>query len=136
MAIRLGQSGDLSDGDSVLWRQAKNTPYVPSPLLVEDRLYLYSGNNAMLSVFDAKSGNPVIEAERVPGMNGVYASPISAAGRVYLVGRDGVTVVLKRTDQFEVLATNRLDDEFDASPAAVGGQLFLRGHAHLYCISE
>ncbi len=136
MAIRLGQSGDLSQGDAILWRQGKNTPYVPSPLFIEDRLYLYSGNNAMLSVFDAKSGKPVIDAQRVPGMNGVYASPIAAGGRVYLVGRDGVTAVLKRADQFEVLATNRLDDEFDASPAAVGGQLFLRGHANLYCISE
>jgi hypothetical protein len=69
-------------------------------------------------------------------MNGVYASPVAAAGRVYLLGRDGATVVVKRADQFEVLATNRLDDSFDASPAIVGKQLFLRGHANLYCISE
>lgn len=136
MAIRLGRSGDLSDGDAVVWKHAKNTPYVPSPLYVDDRIYLYSGNNAMLSVFDAKSGQVLIDAQRVPGMNGVYASPVAAAGRVYLLGRDGATVVLKRADQFEVLATNRLDDSFDASPAIVGKQLFLRGHANLYCISE
>lgn len=136
VAIKLGAQGDLSASDSVLWRASKNTPYVPSPLLVDDRLYLYAGNNAMLSVFDTKTGQPVIDAQRVPGLNGVYASPLAADGRVYLVGRDGATVVLKRSDQFEVLATNKLDDEFDASPAAVGGQLFLRGHANLYCIAE
>lgn len=136
MAIRLGRSGDLSDGDAVIWKHAKNTPYVPSPLYVDDRIYLYSGNNAMLSVFDAKSGQVLIDAQRVPGMNGVYASPVAAGGRVYLVGRDGATVVLKRADQFEVLATNKLEDSFDASPAIVGNQLFLRGHANLYCISE
>lgn len=136
MAIKLGVSGDLSEGDAVLWRHSKNTPYVPSPLLIGDRLYLYSGNNAMLSVFDAKSGKPLVDAQRVPGMNGVYASPIAADGKVYLVGREGVTVVLKQADQFEVLATNKLEDEFEASPTAIGKQLFLRGHAHLYCISE
>jgi outer membrane protein assembly factor BamB len=136
MAIRLGRSGDLSEGDAVVWKHAKNTPYVPSPLYVDDRIYLYSGNNAMLSVFDAKSGQVLIDAQRIQGMNGVYASPVAAAGRVYLLGRDGATVVLKRADQFEVLATNRLDDSFDASPAIVGKQLFLRGHANLYCISE
>jgi outer membrane protein assembly factor BamB len=136
MAIRLGRSGDLTEGDAVVWKHAKNTPYVPSPLYVDDRIYLYSGNNAMLSVFDAKSGQVLIDAQRVPGMNGVYASPVAAAGRVYLLGRDGATVVLKRADQFEVLATNRLDDSFDASPAIVGKQLFLRGHENLYCISE
>jgi hypothetical protein len=69
-------------------------------------------------------------------MNGVYASPIAAAGKVYLVGREGVTVVLKQSDQFEVLATNKLEDEFEASPTAIGTQLFLRGHSNLYCISE
>jgi queuosine biosynthesis protein QueC len=136
MAIRLGRSGDLSEGDAVVWKHAKNTPYVPSPLYVDDRIYLYSGNNAMLSVFDAKSGQVLIDAQRVPGMNGVYASPVAAAGRVYLLGRDGATVVLKRADQFEVLATNKLEDSFDASPAIVGKQLFLRGHENLYCISE
>jgi hypothetical protein len=136
MAIKLGTSGDLTQGDAVLWRHSKNTPYVPSPLLVGDRLYLYSGNNAMLSIFDAKSGKPFVDAQRVPGMNGVYASPIAAAGKVYLVGREGVTVVLKQSDQFEVLATNKLEDEFEASPTAIGRQLFLRGHSNLYCISE
>lgn len=136
LAIRLGQTGDLSESDSVVWRHGKNTPYVPSPLLVDERIYLYSGNNAMLSVFDTKTGRPVINAERIPGMSGVYASPVSAGGRVYLLGRDGVMVVLKRSDQLEVLATNRLDDQFDASPALSGKELFLRGHKTLYCIAE
>lgn len=36
----------------------------------------------------------------------------------------------------EILATNRLDDGFDASPALAGTDLFLRGREHLYCISE
>ena len=37
-------------------------------------------------------------------------------------------------DTVEVLATNKLDDVFDASPVAVGKQLFLRGEKFLYCI--
>lgn len=136
LAIRLGQSGDLTGGDAIVWKHAKNTPYVPSPLYVDDRIYLYSGNNAMLSVFDARNGQVLVDAVRVPGISGVYASPVAAAGRVYLLGREGTAVVLKRADQLEVLATNRLDDSFDASPAVVGKQLFLRGHENLYCISE
>ena len=57
-----------------------------------------------------------------------------AAGRVYFVDRTGVSLVLKQADRFEVLATNPLDDAIDASPVAVGRQLFLRGEKHLYCI--
>jgi hypothetical protein len=65
-----------------------------------------------------------------------YASPVSAGGRIYLIDRDGVTLVLKQSTKVEVLATNRLDDTFDGSPAVVGRQLFLRGHKYLYCLER
>lgn len=137
LAIRLGFRGDLSQlPEAIAWRHGRNTPYVPSPLLYEGRLYFYSGNNAMLSVFEAAGGKPLVEAERLGGLSGVYASPLGAAGRVYLVGRDGNTLVIRHGDRLEVLSTNRLDDRFDASPAAVGRELYLRGHRHLYCLAE
>ena len=53
-----------------------------------------------------------------------------------MIGRDGGALVLKNSAKLEVLATNRLDDKIDASPAAVGKELFLRGHQSLYCIAE
>jgi len=137
-AIRLGKTGDLSGTDAIAWSAKRGTPYVPSPLLYGNRLYVYSGNNAMLSCYDARTGKPILETERIDDLDGVYASPIGAGGRVYLVGRDGTTVVIKhldKTDKVEVLATNQLDERFDASPAAVGKELFLRGQEHLYCIA-
>ena len=136
LAIRLGGSGDLTGTDSILWRHSKNTPYVPSPLLYGGRLFFFSGNDAMLSCFEAKSGRPLIDAERISGLQGVYASPLGADGRVYLVGRNGATVVIKNSGQLEVLATNRLGEGVDASPAAVGRELFVRGRSHLYCLGE
>ncbi|HMO64778.1 MAG TPA: PQQ-binding-like beta-propeller repeat protein [Verrucomicrobiota bacterium] len=135
-AIRLGGSGNLTGGDRILWSHDRHTPYVPSPLLYDGLIYLFSGNNAMLSILDAKDGARAVEAERLDGLTGVYASPVGAKGRVYLAGRDGGTVVLKRGPKVEVLASNRLDDGFDASPAAVGGELFLRGRQSLYCLAE
>jgi outer membrane protein assembly factor BamB len=135
-AIKIGRTGDLTDSDAIAWQHNDRTPYVPSPLLSGDRLYFYSGNNAMLSCFDAKSGKAHYAAERVPGISGVYASPVAAAGRVYLAGRDGTTVVIKDGPKLEVLATNKLDDKFDASPGLSGKQLFLRGHRFLYCVAE
>ena len=55
-------------------------------------------------------------------------------GRVYLVGQDGTTLVYKEGDRPELLATNRLNDAIDASPAVAGKQLFLRAHGRVYCI--
>jgi outer membrane protein assembly factor BamB len=134
-AIKPGKTGDLTGTDAIAWSYNKDTPYVPSPLLFGDRLYFLKGNEATLTALDAKNGNALISAERLEGVRGVYASPVGAAGRIYIVGRDGGALVLKKSDKLEVLAMNKLDDRFDASPAAVGKELFLRGRQYLYCIA-
>ncbi len=56
MAIKLGRTGDLTESDAILWSYKKNTPYVPSPLLYGNKLYLLSGNTETLSCFDVKTG--------------------------------------------------------------------------------
>jgi hypothetical protein len=133
-AISLDASGDVTNGDKVLWRYGKGTPYVPSPLLAGDRLWFTQVNNPLLTTLDIKTGKPVLDQERLPGLKTLYASPVAAAGRVYIVDREGTTLVLKQGDKLEVLATNRLNDPVDASPVVVGKQLFLRGEKYLYCI--
>jgi hypothetical protein len=77
----------------------------------------------------------LLEAQRLPELKNLYASAVAAQGRIYFVSREGVALVIKDQPKLEVLATNRLDDGFDASPAIVGRQLFLRGKSHLYCIA-
>ena len=57
-------------------------------------------------------------------------------GRVYILGRDGTALVLNNGPELEILATNSLDDGFDASPAIIGDEMYLRGYRHLYRISE
>lgn len=136
LAIHLGRTGDLTGSDAIAWSHNKNTPYVPSPLLYGNKLYFFSGNNGMISCLDTKSGKALLDAERLEDLKNVYASPVGADGRVYLVGRNGVTLVLKDSGKLEVLATNKLDESFDASPAIAGKELFLRGHNYLYCIAE
>jgi outer membrane protein assembly factor BamB len=136
LAIKLGRSGDLSDSDAIAWRHHRNTPYVPSPLLYDGLLYFFSGNNAALSCFDARTGQPHYEAQRLEGIYGMYASPVGVAGRVYLAGRDGQCAVLKHGPKLEVLSRPVLEDKFDASPAVAGRQLFLRGHRNLYCLAN
>jgi outer membrane protein assembly factor BamB len=135
-AIKLNASGDITDKDAIAWSHNKSTPYVPSPMLYGDKLYFFGGNNAILSCFDTKSGKALVEEARIEGLSGVYASPVGAAGRVYLVGRNGATTVIKNSGELEVLANNKLDERIDASPALVGNRLYLRGQEHLYCLAE
>jgi outer membrane protein assembly factor BamB len=135
-AISLDAKGDVTDTDKVRWRLGRGTPYVPSPLLYGERLYFTQTNTAVLTCVEAATGKTLISGERLPGLGNLYASPVGAAGRVYFVGRDGTAVVIRHGDKLEVLATNRLDEPIDASPAVVGRQMFLRGRQHLYCLEE
>ena len=136
LAIDLAKAkGDVTGSDAVAWSRDRDTPYVPSPLLYAGTLYFVKSNSGILSAVDADTGEPRFGPERLEVKN-VYASPIGAAGRVYVVGRDGDATVLRHGDALEVLAVNRLDDGFDASPVAVGRTLFLRGRRHLYALQE
>ena len=89
----------------------------------------------MLSAFDAASGTPHYQVRRIAKATGeVFSSPVGADGRVYITSRDGVTTVVKHGPSYEVLSENTLDDGFDASPALVDNEIYLRGYRYLYCI--
>jgi outer membrane protein assembly factor BamB len=134
VAVPLDSKGDVTESKALRWRYGKGTPYVPSPLLLDGRLYFTSANTGMLTILDAKTGKPILADERLPGLTTLYASPTAAAGRIYIVDRTGTTLVLKAGDAPEVLATNKLPDVIDASPVVVGKTLLLRGEKFLYCI--
>ena len=129
-----GAKGDLTESASEVWTLEKGTPDIPSLLLSDGRLYFHSGKEGILSCHDAKTGKPHYSRERIEGMRGVYASPVAAAGHVYLTSRDGVTVVIKDSAKLEIVATNELGEPVDATPALVDKQIFIRGAKHLYCI--
>jgi outer membrane protein assembly factor BamB len=135
-AIKLGGSGDLAGGDAVLWSHTRNTPYVSSPLLVDGLLYFGSGTSAMLSCLDASDGKAHFAAERLEALNGIYASPVAAGDHVYVLGRNGTCLVLKKGPTLDIVATNSVDEKTDASIALVGSEVFIRGHKSLYCIAQ
>jgi outer membrane protein assembly factor BamB len=135
MAIRLAAAkGDVTGTDTVVWARDRDTPYVPSPLLQDDRLCFLKHYQGILTCVHAKTGKPAFGPQRLEGIRNVYASPVGAAGRIYVTDLDGTTVVLDR--EGKPLARNRLDDSFSASASIVGDELLLRGADHLYCIAR
>ncbi|MHC4459546.1 MAG: PQQ-binding-like beta-propeller repeat protein [Planctomycetota bacterium] len=135
-AIKLGQTGDLTGTDAVAWEVKKATPYVPSPILYEGKIYVFSVNDGIVSCYNAETGRPYYVKKELEQIEGIYASPAAAAGRVYFVGRNGVTYVIKSSEDLEVLSINKLDDRFDCSPAFVDNEMFLKGKQYLYCIAS
>ena len=136
-AVQLAKAmGDISGSDAVVWKHGRDTPYVPSPLLYENTLYFLKSNDGILSAFDSKTGKAYYGPKRLQGVSGVYASIVGAADRVYIAGRNGTVNVVQHGPDFTIIAENTLDDSFNASPAIVGSELYLRGGQYLYCIAE
>ena len=65
----------------------------------------------------------------------VFASPVAAAGRIYIPSREGSIAVVESGEEFRLIAVNELEDGFDASPAVVDDEIYLRGRRYLYRIS-
>ncbi len=137
LAIRLpGAHGDLAQGERkhIAWYKRRRTPYVPSLLLSGEWLYYLQHYQGLLSRVDAQTGAEPERPLKLPGIRDVYASPVAAAGRIYVVDRSGETVVISEGEGAHILARNRLDDSFSASPAVVDDEFFLRGDHWLYCL--
>jgi len=133
-AIRLDSKGDVTGGPQIAWKRNDAAPYVASPLLMDDLLYYTKERQGILLCADAATGETKFGPQRLEGIDTIYASLAGAAGKIYIVGREGTTLVLKQGAAFEVLSSNKLAEGVDASPVLVGKELYLRGARSLYRI--
>jgi len=131
LAVRVDGRGDVTD-THVAWRTGSLVPQTPSPLVVGE-LFFMINDTGTVTCLEAASGTQVWR-ERLRG--NFAASLLHAEGHLYCFSREGVTTVLKAARDYEVLATNRLDGGFMASPAVAGKALFLRTREHLYRIES
>jgi outer membrane protein assembly factor BamB len=129
-----GARGDLDLSRAVLWTRDRDTPYVSTPLLYRGQLYFFRHVLSFLTSVDAATGRSLF-TERLD-LGNVFASPAAAAGRIYLLGREGKALVLEPGPRLKVLAENQLGDGFDASPVIVGRDLYLRGRRFLYAVAR
>jgi outer membrane protein assembly factor BamB len=134
MAVRAGGSGDVT-GSRVLWRYAKGTAYVPSPVAVDGLVYLMT-DKGLLTCLDAATGEVKYEGGRPPAASSYMASPVVVGGRILLMSMDGDTHVIKAGPTHEVLRTNSLGEPIAASAAVAPGRLYIRGERHLFAIGS
>ena len=130
-AVRPDGRGDVTDSH-VVWKQLKGVPSKPSVLLIGELIFMVD-DGGVASCIEACTGQIVWQKR----LGGEYsASPIYADGRIYFFGHDPAATVIEAVGQFKVLAVNRLDAGFMASPAVVGKALILRTKTHLYRIEQ
>ena len=136
LAIRLGRTGDLTGTDAIVWTTTRGLSYTASPVLHDGKLYVLT-DTAQLSCFDVATGAPFYQQARFEKPYNIKASAVGVNGKLYISTEEGDVVVVRMGETFEVLATNSLTDQsFIATPAVVGGDIFLRSRTHLFRIGE
>lgn len=132
MAVRPDGHGDVTESH-VAWTQKRSIPKCPSPMLVNDSLYLVD-DNGIATCLDARTGKPRW-THRIGGM--YAASPLLAAGRIYVLSEDGDTVIFNADPkQYTQVAKNRLNEQCLATPGVVDRALLIRTRASLYRIED
>jgi outer membrane protein assembly factor BamB len=134
-AIKPGGNGDITE-THVVWKVDKHLPYVSSPTVANGRVFAMK-NGGLISCYDAKSGSPIYQAERVDAAGDYYSSAVAVDGRLYVTSQRGTVVVLDAaSDVLKVLARNELKEQVFASPAIVDGVIYLRTDKHLFAFGE
>jgi outer membrane protein assembly factor BamB len=130
-AFRLGGAGDLKESNLV-WEQRKGMPKVPSMIYLKP--YLFAITDVGVATCMKAATGELLWQQRVGG--NFSASPVAAEGRIYFLGDDGETTVIKAAPEFTVLSKNPLNESAQASPAISQGQLFIRTERHLFAIGR
>jgi outer membrane protein assembly factor BamB len=135
VALKPGGRGELS-ANSLAWKQTNGLPYVPSPLFYRGRIYLVR-DGGMVSSFDAKTGAPGYEKERIDATGSYYASPVAADGRIYFVSLNGrVTVIAAGGDLPKILSHADFKERICATPALVDKTLYLRTASAMFAFAQ
>jgi outer membrane protein assembly factor BamB len=91
------------------WESTKAISHHASPVTCGNQVYLID-KNGILFCLDRDTGKEVF-SKRIP--NHQWATPISANGKLFLFGKDGVTTILKAGPEWNLVANNRLWSEQD-----------------------
>jgi outer membrane protein assembly factor BamB len=134
LAIRPGGKGDIT-ATHLAWKSIRSLPYVSSPVCYRGRLYTVK-NGGLASCYDAKTGRPLYQDERLGAAGDYYASLVAAGGRIYAVSQQGIVTVWEAGDHLKILAKNNLDEQIMATPAMGGRTLFVRTAGNLFAFSE
>ena len=136
LAITPGGSGDVSR-THVVWRSPRGSPFVPSPILYGEQLYMVNDMASIVTSLEARTGEAVWQGRLgVAQREGFSASPVAVDGKVFFTNDEGDTFVLGAGRTFELLHVNHLGERTLASPALVDGRWYIRTDRNLLAIGR
>ncbi len=141
-AVRAGASGDISLNESehsnewVAWTLPKSGIAMATPVLYRGFLYSLERRMGRVSCINAKTGEYTYHRKQLENARAFWASPWAYNDMIFCLDDTGTTHVLRAGPEFEIIATNKLDDRFWSSTAISGGMLIFRGVEYVYGIGR
>jgi outer membrane protein assembly factor BamB len=134
LAVKLGGAGDITKDR--LWLHPKNIQRVGSGMIIGDHVYMVDENGTP-RCYELTTGKDVWAVEKRPGSGATWGSMVHAAGRLYVLMRNGETLVFKASPKYELITINSLPGaQTNSSIAISNGEIFIRTFQHLWCISD
>ena len=131
MAVKPVGKGDISK-TNVVWSMEKDVPAINSPLIKDGLLYMIH-ERGNLTCLETETGKTIYTG-KLKGQ--FYSSPIYADGKIFFIAKNGTIYVIGEGREFKILAENKLEGEFMATPAVSGKSLLIRSSRALYRIEE
>ena len=125
-AVEIGESPKL------LWEDNEYLSDIPSPLATGKFLFLATSYGTVVC-YDARSGAKYWIHEFD---NPIYASPMLAEGKVYLLDKKGIMHIFKADQTYTVISEPQLGEGSVCTPAFANGKIIIRGDKNLYCIGK
>jgi outer membrane protein assembly factor BamB len=136
LAIRPGGRGDVSS-THLAWSSPRGSPFVPSPILYGEYLYMVNDMASVVTNLEARTGRAMWQGRLgVARREGFSASPVALDGKVFFTNDDGETFVLRAGPTFDLLHVNNIGERTLASPALVDGRWYIRTEGHLFAIGR
>jgi len=124
---------DADTCEHMAWSHPRQGIYMQTPVVTGGLLYCCS-DGGILSCYDAKTGERKYKERLGDGRTGFSGSAVVVGDTLYLSGESGEIFVLRTGPDFELLATNDMDDTCMATPAVSRGHLFIRTRNHVVSI--
>ncbi|HEY0548935.1 MAG TPA: PQQ-binding-like beta-propeller repeat protein [Verrucomicrobiae bacterium] len=137
VAVKAGGVGDMSKDR--LWHVQKEKKNRLSTGVVSKGHVFLCNMDGMAQCFELATGKDKwLERLKPSGAKGeIWGSTVLVSDNIYVINQSGDTFVFKANpEKFELVSTNPLNEPSNSTPAISNGEVFIRTHRALWCISE
>jgi outer membrane protein assembly factor BamB len=132
----LKMPGEENPGDPFIWAKQRGGPYMPTPLIASNRLYVLD-NSGILSSFELETGKRLFRQRvRNDEATAYTASPVAGNGHLYLTAEVGITFVVAMDAEGTIVSENKIGEPVLSTPAIAANKILIRGEKHLFAIEK